>query len=395
MRVLLLNNVPAPYFDPLFESLAQESGWELTVCYSANWNQDVGWKEKAIHFNHSHKTIILDQQNPGLKSLSGSAIAASATLFQLLRQERPDYLLIYGYTLLPQLTAILWAMIGGTPFGVAGDANFYLDAAKGLKRSIKTFWLRMVARRAAALICNGTANRLFWQSYGARPEQMFEARFAVDNDFFAQTSEARKEDAKDLRHRLGIEDKIVFLFVGRLVKRKNVDLIIRAVRQTDDERIAIVIAGSGEEREALEKLAADDPRIFFSGNVPQNELPLYYAMADALLLPATNEPWGLVVNEAMACGLAVIAHKHCGAAIDLVGKDNGVALESFSADELADAMKLITFDDMLRPSMQKRSREKIADWTIAEAARGIIRAVEASAQKRPVEISIPQGENER
>ncbi|MGE0883048.1 MAG: glycosyltransferase family 4 protein [Blastocatellales bacterium] len=387
MRVLLLNNVPAPYFDPLFETLAQKSGWELTVCYSANWNQDVGWKEKAPHFNEAHRTIILDQQNPGLKSLLGSAIAASATLFQMLLRERPQYLLIYGYTLLPQLTAILWAMISGTLFAVAGDANFYLDKATGWKRSIKTFWLRMVARRAAALICNGTANRLFWQSYGAQTEKLYEARFAVDNEYFAHLSEARKDDAIELQRRLGILNKIVFLFVGRLVKRKNVDLIIRATRQLDNERIAVVIAGSGEEREALEKLAADDPRIFFSGNVAQTELPLYYALADVLLLPAANEPWGLVVNEAMACGLAIIAHKHCGAAVDLVGSDNGIALESFSVNELAEAMKKVAGDAALLDLMQKRSREKIADWTIDSASQGIIMAVESSAYKRPVELS--------
>jgi len=395
MRVLLLNNVPAPYFDPLFEKLGRDSGWELTVCYSAAWNQDVGWEEKARAQNNAHRTIILDRQKPRLKARLGSPLAAAAALAEILQRERPDYLLIYGYTLLPQITALAWAMATATPYAVAGDANYYTDVAAGLKRIIKSLWLRRVTRRAAALISAGTANRLFWSAYGAQSEQLFEARFAVDNDFFAQSSAACKDDAADLRRRLGLGGKIVFLFVGRLIKRKNVDLIIRAAQQLKDARIAVVIAGSGEARESLEALAAGDPCVTFAGNVAQAELPLFYALADALVLPASQEPWGLVVNEALACGLAIIAHQHCGATIDLVGADNGAALESFSAGDLAQAMRRIAGDDALRCSMQQRSREKIRDWSIEAAARGIIHAVETSAQKRAAGFAKPVLQKER
>jgi glycosyltransferase involved in cell wall biosynthesis len=79
--------------------------------------------------------------------------------------------------------------------------------------------------------------------------------------------------------------------------------------------------------------------------VPQGELPKYYALADVLVLPASDEPWGLVINEAMAGGLAVIAHRECGAAVDLVGPENGVALEKLEVDELASAMDRILRGD--------------------------------------------------
>ncbi len=389
MRVLLLNNVPAPYFDPLFERVGRESGWELTVCYSSNWNQAVGWKDGAITQNDAHRTVILDRQRPWLKARFGSSFAAMAALLDLLASEPPDCLLVYGYTLLPQMNALLWAMRTNTPYVIAGDANIYNDTATGLKRFIKGLWLRSVVQRAAALLSVGTVNRLFWSAYGARAEQIFDARFAVDNDFFAQASAARENAAETLRQKLGLAGKVVFLFVGRLVKRKNVDLIIRAARQLNDERIAVVIAGSGEELESLEALAAGDPRVIFAGNVAQTELPMFYALADALILPASQEPWGLVVNEAMACGLAIIAHQHCGAAVDLVGADNGAALASFSTNELAEAMRRIASSDALRHSMQQRSSEKIQAWSIEAAACGIIQAVETAARKRPAAFAEP------
>lgn len=380
-RVLLLNNVPAPYFDPLFEMLGEESGWRLTVCYSSGWNKDVGWRERPQARGDAYRTIILDRQNPRLRSKFGSSLAAAIALMKLLMNKRPDYLICYGYTLAPQMTALLWAMATRTPFALIGDANYYIDVTAGAKRLIKTAWLRLLARRSSALVAIGSANRMFWESYDADADKIFEARFAVDNDFFATEREKRKEDAARLRERLGLMDETVFLFVGRLARRKNVDLIIRAAQVLNDDRVAVVIAGSGEEREALEKLAGGNPKIIFAGNAAPADLPLYYALSDALVLPASQEPWGLVINEAMASGLAVIAHRSCGAAVDLVAADNGFALETFSVEELSGAMGLIAADRARLSSMKSRSLEKIRDQSIGSAAAGIIRAVESSAKQ--------------
>lgn len=382
MRVMLLNNVPAPYFTPLFEKIGKESGWELMVCYSSDWNRDVGWQEKPARQTEAHGVVILDQRSRWLRSLAGSSMAAAIALFNILLRERPEYLICYGYTLKPQMAALLWAMVTRTPFAVIGDANYFADSAAGMKRVLKNIWLRRVTNSAAALVAVGTANRLFWEAYGARPPQLCEAGFAVDNKFYTQAVATGEEAAAKLRVRLGLNDKVVFLFVGRLVKRKNVDLIIRAAQQIADNKIAVVIAGSGEELEPLKTLAADYPGVIFTGNVAPQELPLYYAMADALILPADQEPWGLVINEAMACGLAVIAHKHCGAAVDLVDEKNGVKLEDFSVEGVARAMRLLAGDELLLQAMQRNSREKIQHWSIEAAAQGIIHAVKASCLKR-------------
>src|SRR5262245_54534655 len=376
-RVLLLNNVPAPYFDPLFEKIGQESGWLLTVCYSSDWNKDVGWLESSTAESPSHRTIILDRRNPASKSNRlGSPAAAAVALLKVLSSEKPDYLICYGYTLAPQMTALLWAIMTATPFALIGDANRFNDSAAGVKRLIKTAWLKLLVGKAAALVAIGSANRMFWEFYGAREDKIFDAGFAVDNDFFANECRRRKEDAERLRAQLGLTGKTVFLFAGRLVRRKNVDLIIRAAQVLNDDRIAVVIAGSGAEREALERLAGSSKRIIFAGNVSPEELPLYYALSDALALPASQEPWGLVINEAMASGLAIIAHRHCGAAVDLVAEDNGVTLETLSVEELRDAMRSVAGDRARLNSMKSRSHEKIEGWSIQAAARGIIRAVE-------------------
>jgi glycosyltransferase involved in cell wall biosynthesis len=378
MRVIILNNIPSPNLKPLFEKLGSESGWKSTVCYVSAWHRNVGWVEEKFEEHKAHRTIILDQRMPWLARRLGSRGAGAVALAEILLRERPDYLICYGYTMMPQITAILWSIFTDTPFAISGDANIYCDKAHGVKRIFKRWWLGQITKRAAALLTIGRANRMFWEAYGARPEQLFETRFAVDNDLFARSIEARRAESTALRAKLGLTDKVIFLFVGRLIKRKNVDLIISALGRLKDDRMALVIAGDGSERPSLEALARGDPRVIFAGSVEHCRLPLYYAMADVLVLPASDEPWGWVINEAMASGLAVVSHRHCGATLDLVQNDNGVALATFSVDELAGTMKLLATDSRLRHSMQERSQLKIRSWTIDGAAQGIIRAVESS-----------------
>lgn len=379
-KILFLSNVPSPYLTPLFNRLAQQPGWELNVCYVSSWGENVGWPEVSVEHYGINEKEILDRRFPALSRVSGQASAALALLERILL-ERPEYLVIYGYTRLPQVVALCWCLLTGLPFAIAGDATYYADKATGVRKLLKKGWLGIISRSTSAIIAVGKASRMFWEAYGARPEKIFNAPFAVDNDFFATESRKKKEAAAMFRRHKEWESKIIFLYVGRLIKRKNVDLLIRAIRQLDDQNVAAVIVGSGEERVTLEALAAGDRRIHFAGSASQAELPFFYALADALVLPAHAEPWGLVVNEAMACGLAVITHWQCGAALDLVTKDNGVLLHSFAVDELAAALKAVAADEQGMRRMQQRSREQIANWSFENAALAIQQAVEVTAQR--------------
>ncbi|MFN0108953.1 MAG: glycosyltransferase family 4 protein [Blastocatellia bacterium] len=300
----------------------------------------------------------------------------------LISKERPDYVICYGYTLKPQVALLLWAIWTKTPFALIGDANYFCDRVTGLKRIAKTAWLRFVTKKAAALLSIGRASKLFWEKYGATASQLFTSCLAVDNEFFRKAGEAGKKKAGELRAQLKFEGKVVFLFVGRLIKRKNVDLVLQAARRLESDRFGIVIVGSGEESESLKRQFGDDPNVFFAGNIAPNELPVFYQMADVLVLPADQEPWGLVINEAMNCGLAVIAHQHCGAAIDLIDAENGIKLQGFSIEELVAGIQLLILDSVKLRAMQKSSQTKIQHWSIDNAAAGIIQAVEFTHRKK-------------
>lgn len=385
MRVVLLNNLPAPYFLPLFRQLSVASGWELVICFSTRWKSDLGWAEGSIRNDLPPGAIFLDQQDGAGRRGWERSLARALKLLCLLWREPPDYLICYGYSLLPQLTLLLWAIITRTPFAVIGDANVHCDKAQGVRRRVKRFWLRLLTHRAAAVLTIGTANRQFWERYGAQAERMFPVPFTVDNEAFAAGASGRLVAAERERARLGLADRVVFISVGRLVERKNVELLIRAIQQLEPaEPAALVIAGDGEERPRLEALAAGDPRIRFLGAVKPPDLPLCYRLGDVLILAAHDEPWGLVTNEAMASGLAVIGHRYCGSTIDLVGNDNGVILESFEVEELVDAMRRLISDRVGLEQMKRSSREKIGQWSVEAAVDGLICAVERT-KRRPME----------
>ncbi len=119
MRILLLNNLPAPYFTPLFARLAEKLEGRLTVCYSSDWNQTVGWEADSTG-GEANQAIILARRAPKLRRWFGSGAAAAVALWRELKTNPPDFVICYGYTLLPQFVLLLWAMATRTPFAVSG-----------------------------------------------------------------------------------------------------------------------------------------------------------------------------------------------------------------------------------------------------------------------------------
>jgi glycosyltransferase involved in cell wall biosynthesis len=129
-----------------------------------------------------------------------------------------------------------------------------------------------------------------------------------------------------------------FLFVGRLVPEKCVDLLVeayRSYRRLVSDPFDLVVAGTGPLARALEA----ENGVEALGFVPPRALPAVYARASALVLPSRFEPWGVVVHEATCQGLAVITTRHVGAADDLVvhGR-NGFLTNEVTADDICAGM---------------------------------------------------------
>jgi glycosyltransferase involved in cell wall biosynthesis len=190
----------------------------------------------------------------------------------------------------------------------------------------------------------GTWNEAYWESLGVPRAKIATATYAVDNEFFRQRAEEVAGESAILRASWGAsEGHTVFLFAARLVGVKAPDLLLKAfLALAGDPRAHLVLVGNGplEGRLRAEQEALNLPRVHWAGFVNQRELPAYYRAADVMVLPSRFEPWGLVVNEAMACGTPCIVSDVVGAGGDLVeGQETGRVFRSEDAGHLAEALK--------------------------------------------------------
>jgi glycosyltransferase involved in cell wall biosynthesis len=178
-----------------------------------------------------------------------------------------------------------------------------------------------------------------WLVYGSRSERdAIELGADPERVVFAPITALVPEASTPDRVRGGGTTR--YLFVGRLIERKGLDVLLDAFARVEGGELHI--AGDGPLRPMVEAAAARDPRIRDAGHVAGEALARAYAEADVLIVPSLYEPWGLVVHEGLAYGLPVITTDQVGAADDLIEHDvNGYVAAAGSAEELREAMSAI------------------------------------------------------
>jgi glycosyltransferase involved in cell wall biosynthesis len=239
---------------------------------------------------------------------------------------------------------------------------------------IKRLYLARIFARCQAFLAVGSQNRTYYVEHGVAPGRIFDMPYAVDNAFFdARATSAAAAEVR-ARHRIAADRKVL-LYAGKLTQRKHADRLMMAWNAADwppGQRPALLIVGDGELRASLERAA--DADVIFAGFRNQSEMPAYYAAADLFALLAEREPWGLALNEAMACGTGVIATDQVGAAYDLIGPDTGLCLPAGDAAGLARALPGL----MARSSdLGRAAKARIASWDFQADIAGLKAALDA------------------
>jgi glycosyltransferase involved in cell wall biosynthesis len=175
-------------------------------------------------------------------------------------------------------------------------------------------------------------------------------------------------------------DPTRFLFVGQLIERKGIEVLLQAWRGVDGE---LTIAGDGVLRPAVEAAAAADGRIRYAGHAAGEELEELFAWADVLVLPSLYEVWGVVVNEALDRGLVVVATDEVGAVDDLVVEGvNGLVVRARSASDLRRALQGVTEWPAARFEQAAAVSRKLLDGALDGAANGYVEACLAGIAHR-------------
>ncbi|MDQ6671602.1 MAG: glycosyltransferase family 4 protein [Chloroflexota bacterium] len=286
-----------------------------------------------------------------------------------------------GYSDVPMLAAAVWAKRKRRPYILMFETTEW-----GRRRPL---WEELPKRAVLATLvngvfCGGTAHRLYLNRLGVRAARIWEKYDVVDNTYFEDAADAARRDEDQLRVALGLPPAY-FLYVGRFSPEKNIEVLLRAYAQYKKHQPAgygLVLVGDGPQRENLQELASrlhsDD--IVWTGRQGIGTLPTYYALARAFVLPSRAEPWGLVVNEAMACGLPVIISNRCGCAPDLVREGtNGFTFDPHNVDELGRHLHTMAqLEEPIRAQMAKASRCVVAEYTPTAWATNLAACVSAA-----------------
>jgi len=372
-RVVIITEIIAPYRIPVFNALAQHNGIDLHVIFLAeNDRTQRQWLVYKDEIRFSYQVLPCWRRRVGRHSFLLNWGAETA-----LRRASPDFIVCGGYNYVASWQSMAWARRNRVPFSLWAESTTRdLRSGYALIEFLKTRFLR----GCDAFVVPGKSSIEYLKTYGVPKEMIYTAPNAVDTRFFAQRAEVIRRDATMHREALRLPARF-FLFAGRLVPEKGIfDLLLAYAALASELRkeIGLVFVGDGAARSALlERAAAIRPgSIHLAGFAQREHLAAYYALADVLVFPTHTDPWGLVVNEAMACGLPVISSDAAGCVADLIENGrNGRVVSAGDVGQLASAMDELARSAELRSLMGQRSRERIEQYSPEAWAAGMASAV--------------------
>ena len=278
--------------------------------------------------------------------LSGKEFDKIGQLKNLLIKIRFDFAIINGYTGVVNAWLINYCRKHDIPYAIESDTQLCIPKNPA-KRWIKHLYLHRIFRGNAYGFPGGTRQIKLFRHYGMPDDHVFLMPMTVDTEQFREISE--RHSKAEYKASLGLSGKKMILYAGRFAPEKDIPCLLRAAellhRGHDD--FVVCLIGKGESKAELERMTEtlgllDCVRFYDYQLMPK--LAEYYSAADVFVLPSSFEPWGLVVNEALACRVPVIASDACGCVDDLiVPGQNGDVFSAGDAEALSDKLGKVLF----------------------------------------------------
>jgi glycosyltransferase involved in cell wall biosynthesis len=300
-------------------------------------------------------------------------------LRSVIEREQPLFVLTAGHEDIARWMLIPYLRRRKVPYVLWADSNVHgLNKGRPVKDAIRWAYLRTIIRGFDAFMPMGSCGKAYYRVLGCGDKPMFLRPYEPD---YGQVA-ARDLDAEvRLLKRFGLHpQRKRFLYSGRLVPWKRVDLLIKAFARVAESLPDwdLLIAGGGPLEAELRGMVPERlrTRVSFTGFLQMPDVRNCYHLSHVLVHPSQFEPWALVINESVAAGMAVIATDVTGAAVELVRHNvNGMLVSPGSQRELEMAM-LRFADDARLQSMRAASARILGDWrSSADPIEGLRAAV--------------------
>ncbi|MDK0557897.1 glycosyltransferase family 4 protein [Clostridium perfringens] len=355
MKVLFLTTVPSPYRVDFFEELGKKC--ELTVLYEGKY---VNYREKSW--------MKINSKNYISNYLKGKIINGQLmprNLKKHLFGNKYDIYVISGYATVTSILSILFLKFYKKPFILSCDGAIQSNENK-FKYMIKKFLISS----AHFWLSSGKVTQDYLLHYGAKKEKIYFYPFTSVHDYELVDNVINNDIKRHIRNKLNIKEEKVIVTVGQFIYRKGIDLLLKASKEFSEE-YGVYIIGGDPPNEYLDYVKKNKLKnIHFETFKVKEEILEYYKSADLFVLPTREDIWGLVINEAMACGLPVITTDMCVAGLELIkNMENGYIVPSEDSTTLSRQINNYFSNKNNYLKMSLKCIEMIKPYTIENMAK--------------------------
>jgi glycosyltransferase involved in cell wall biosynthesis len=380
MRVTVVAPEPTPYRSPLLDLVASRPEVDLTVVYAAETVADRRWSVEPQH----RAVFLRGVRLPFVRRLLHHDYPVTPGVARALRESQPAVVVVTGWSTFASQAALVWCRRHSVPYLLLVSSH---DATprSGWRRAVKGAVVPRIVRGAAGALVLGTLSRDSLVARGLRAKSVRIFANTVDVAAWGNRADELAAERAALREELGAgAGDVVVLSVARLAPEKGLDTLVRALAGAVDPRLLLAVVGHGPDGPELERLAGElGVRLRLVGDLPWERLAEVYVAADVFALLSSREPWGVVVNEAAACGLPLVLSDQVGAAYDLLRDgENGALVPTGDVEAAASAIRALAADSALRRTQGARSRELMRDWGYEPSVESFVSAVREAIASR-------------
>lgn len=346
----------------------QPLGWNLHAVQLTDDTLEHPWGDAQSGLGVPLTTLVQTPSFPGQSSGQKVLPVVSAQVVaEHFSALKPDVIFLAGWSFDVCRKIWAWARRNGVPVVVMSESKRDDAPRAWWKELLKS---HLYIRRFDAALVGGEKHRQYVHELGMPKAKIFTGYDAVDNMYFQTEADFARQNQDLVRsHHPKIPERPFLISAFRFIPRKNAIRLLNAYcaykERFGSAAWDLVVCGSGEQREQLEQISAQQglsESVHFVGFVPYSEVGKWYGLAQGLVHPAIQEQWGLVINEACAAGIPVLCSETVGAAPDLVRhRENGFLFDPLDEKALLKALTdLHSASESERLKMGEVSRQLVA-----------------------------------
>jgi glycosyltransferase involved in cell wall biosynthesis len=384
-RLAIISTHPIQYHAPWFRGLASHPELETHVYYCHTATPDEQARAGfGVGFDWD-VPLLSGYPNSFLQNIARPAGHGRFAGFdtpeigKILREGRYDAVLVNGWNYKSAWQAIWAAWQSDVRVLVRGDSHLHSPRSRPVRWTKLLAYRRFVPRFDACLAA-GVWSHEYFAYYGARRDRIFFVPHVVDTEYMTLESQRVQAKQSELRRQWGLrENSVVFLFVGKFTETKRPLDFVRAVygASVNERSVEGLMVGDGPLRGVCEDFVrSHHAPVSFTGFLNQSQIVRAYASGDVLVLPSVGETWGMVVNEAMACGRPCLVSDRVGCGPDLVlPGETGVIFAHCDVPALAASMVKLARNPSQIAVMGKNAHNRLRSYSVDAAVEGVVQSL--------------------